>query len=131
VYGNAGGDWVDGIAGQYGVSGNFAEDPLFCERERLDVRDFLHSDSPCASGPCGLIGARPVACGESSVPGGAGALSGMEVSVFPNPARGAGKIRVRFVRPGPAGTPLRLSILDAAGRLVSTVVYGGVGGRGS
>ncbi len=67
VYGNAGGDWVGYIAGQYGVSGNISENPLFCDPERNDLT--LHADSPCAAenNPrCGLIGACPVGCPPST-----------------------------------------------------------------
>jgi hypothetical protein len=61
IYGNAGGpgfaeDWI-------GLSGNIAEDPLFCDAENGDFS--IRSDSPCApdSNPlCGLIGAWPVGC---------------------------------------------------------------------
>ncbi len=65
VYGNAGGDWIGCIAGQYGIDGNICEDPLFCDPENDDFR--LHEDSPCApfSQPnpgCDLIGAWAVGC---------------------------------------------------------------------
>jgi hypothetical protein len=65
IYGNAGGDWVGAIAGQYGINGNMSVDPLFCDPENLDFT--LHGDSPCApfSPPnpeCDLIGAWPVGC---------------------------------------------------------------------
>lgn len=69
IFGNDGGDWVGGIAGQLGVNGNISEDPLFC----LDAHDewpyTLHSDSPCApSNPeCGLIGAWSIGCSPTAV----------------------------------------------------------------
>jgi predicted outer membrane repeat protein len=61
IYGNADGpgaavEWI-------GLSGNIAEDPLFCDAENADFS--IRSDSPCApeSNPlCGLIGAWPVGC---------------------------------------------------------------------
>jgi hypothetical protein len=71
IYGNAGGDWVDCIADQYGISGNIAEHPLFCGPE---VDDFtIAENSPCApftppNPECDLIGAWPVGCGPASVP---------------------------------------------------------------
>jgi hypothetical protein len=68
LYGNAGGDWVGGIAGQAGQNGNLSRDPLFCGFEGDDFT--LHSDSPCApdSTPdCGLIGAWPVNCSSTPV----------------------------------------------------------------
>ena len=70
VYGNAGGDWVGCIADQYGVSGNFSEDPLFCGDLNPDEPYTLHVGSPCApenSQECGLIGAWGVGCGFSAV----------------------------------------------------------------
>jgi predicted outer membrane repeat protein len=68
IFGNASGDWVGCIAGQYGMNGNFSADPLFCgemnypgDPYRLDIA------SPCAvrNSACGeLIGARPAGCSE-------------------------------------------------------------------
>jgi hypothetical protein len=68
IYGNAGGDWVQYIASQYGANGNICEDPLFCDPENLDFT--LHADSPCApftppNPECDLIGAWPVGCGST------------------------------------------------------------------
>jgi hypothetical protein len=63
IYGNAGGDWVGGIAGQLGVAGNIAADPIFCDAAGGELT--LHSLSPCApdANPgCGLIGAWPLGC---------------------------------------------------------------------
>ena len=64
IYGNAGGDWVDCIADQYGVNGNISEDPLFCGEDDYQI----DAESSCApySPPnpeCDLIGAWPVGCG--------------------------------------------------------------------
>lgn len=69
IFGNPGGDWTGGIADQYGVNGNIAEDPLFCDLEVFDLS--LRADSPCApfSAPdpeCDLIGAWPADCGATS-----------------------------------------------------------------
>jgi len=36
VYGNAGGNWVDCIAGQEGQDGNICADPLFCDPDGGD-----------------------------------------------------------------------------------------------
>lgn len=68
VYGNADGDWLGCIAGQYGLSGNISEDPLFCDPEYDNY--MLDEMSPCApaSNSCGvLIGAYDVGCGASAV----------------------------------------------------------------
>jgi hypothetical protein len=68
VFGNAGGDWVGSIADQFGVDGNIGADPLFCDPENADFR--LDRASPCAppNTECDLIGAWPVACGETPAP---------------------------------------------------------------
>ncbi len=70
LFGNAGGDWVGTVAGQYGVNGNICEDPLFCCPENGNFR--LDAESPCApfSSPnpeCDLVGAWPVGCGGTPV----------------------------------------------------------------
>ena len=60
IYGNAGGDWVNGIEEQAGVNGNLCLNPLFCEDDYG-----LHANSPCRpdyNPDCGLIGTLPVAC---------------------------------------------------------------------
>jgi predicted outer membrane repeat protein len=117
IYGNDGGDWVGDIAGQYGINGNFSEDPLFCD---LDIDDFrLEDDSPCAPGnhpdgsECGLIGAWPAGCGPSAVGESTVAVLACGPCV-PNPF--SSSTSVRFVIPG--DSPARLGIYDPAGRLV-------------
>ena len=71
VYGNGGGDWVDCIAGQGTVNGNFSADPLFCCAELGDLT--LDADSPCVPGNhpggngCGLIGAWGIGCSGTGV----------------------------------------------------------------
>ena len=71
IFGNAGGDWDGVIADQLGTVGNFALDPFFCSDDNLSNLH-LRSNSPCAPGnhpdgyDCGLIGALPVDCDETS-----------------------------------------------------------------
>ncbi|MCK4414380.1 MAG: right-handed parallel beta-helix repeat-containing protein [Candidatus Eisenbacteria sp.] len=65
LFGNAGGDWIGDIAGQYGIDGNISEDPIF--RGPWDDDFTLQADSPCApfSSPnpeCDLIGSEPIGC---------------------------------------------------------------------
>ena len=63
VFGNVDGDWTSCIVDQYGESGNFSEDPLFCDAMTADFT--LQGDSPCAPehNECSvLIGAWPVGC---------------------------------------------------------------------
>ncbi len=69
VYGNVGGDWVDCIAGQYGINGNLSEDPLFCDLYNDDLT--LCGNSPCLpdSNDCEvLIGAYGEGCDDCENP---------------------------------------------------------------
>lgn len=99
VFGNEGGDWVDGLAGQLGQAGNVSLDPEFCDRQppawecpTLIDHDYgrlsLRATSPCApeQSGCGLIGALPVEC--------------IPVSVE---QKSWGEIKATFSRPQPAG----------------------------
>jgi uncharacterized protein YjbI with pentapeptide repeats len=70
IWGNSGGDWVPGIAAQYGVKGNIAEDPQLCDPENGDFT--VSESSPCApfmppDPECDLIGAWPVGCAATPV----------------------------------------------------------------
>ena len=66
IFGNDGGDWVDCIANQAGIDGNFSSDPLFCDPGAGDFT--LRANSPCLAGnhpdgaDCGLIGAYGEGC---------------------------------------------------------------------
>jgi hypothetical protein len=68
LYGNAGGDWIDEIAGQYGINGNFSECPSFCLADAEPHDLHLCNGSPCLPGnhphgsDCGLVGALGLAC---------------------------------------------------------------------
>ena len=70
IYGHAGGDWIGPLAGSYGVDGNFASNPLFCDR--ADSLLILAANSPCLAGnnpfaePCGQVGAFDQGCGSLS-----------------------------------------------------------------
>jgi hypothetical protein len=72
VYGNDHGDWVGFIAGQAGVNGNIALDPLFCDTVPSPGGGYgLCSNSPCraAASPCGQqIGAGGITCGSCTAP---------------------------------------------------------------
>jgi predicted outer membrane repeat protein len=67
VHGNAGGDWIDCLAGQLGANGNICEESLFCDPGNRDFT--LAANSPCLPGNhpngvnCGLIGAFDEGCG--------------------------------------------------------------------
>lgn len=69
IFGNAGGDWIDAIAGQYPGGGNLAVDPQFCSTTP-DTDEYwaLQADSPCTpdESNCGLIGAWGTDCGTTA-----------------------------------------------------------------
>jgi hypothetical protein len=69
VFGNSSGDYVDCIAGQSGVSGNFSADPLLCmPHSEVPIPE---PGSPClpANNSCGvLVGAHSAPSCPSSVP---------------------------------------------------------------
>jgi hypothetical protein len=66
VFGNAGGDWIGALEGQYRVRGNISVCPSFCSLLQGDLR--LCDESLCLPGmhpddyACGLIGALGVGC---------------------------------------------------------------------
>ena len=65
VYGNIGGDWASGLAGQGGSNNNLCVNPLFCNSGGYDYH--LHSNSQCAPAnnpACGQVGALGVGCSE-------------------------------------------------------------------
>jgi hypothetical protein len=119
VYGNAGGDWVGCIAGQYGISGNIREDPLFCDPESEDFT--LRVGSPCLPGhnpDCGLIGASPIGCPTTGVEDGPQRASEVWLGpCIPNPFTGLTEITYQLPGLG-AESGARLSIFDPAGRLI-------------
>jgi hypothetical protein len=68
LYGNAGGDWVGCVAGQFG-GGNISEDPLFCGPAQELFG--LDQGSPCqpANNSCGVqMGALGVECHATAAP---------------------------------------------------------------
>jgi hypothetical protein len=64
IFGNSGGDWVQGVQNQGDVDGNLSVDPQFCDQVEGNLT--LDEESPCAvvnNLGCGQIGALPVGCG--------------------------------------------------------------------
>lgn len=130
VFGNVGGDWVDGIAGQLGIEGNIALDPLFCGELNPMHPHTLDDRSPCApeyNPLCGLIGAWPVGCGLQDVtqplPSGLPGAAGLVVRARPNPF--ASSTHIRFAIPASeAGMPATLDVCDVTGRLVRNLLAG-------
>jgi hypothetical protein len=122
-YGNAGGDWVNGVADQADIPGNLSEDPLFCGDENPDAPYTLAADSPCGPShyPCSLMGAWPVGCasvGVETFPGIPATYTLHPAS--PNPFNPRVVIRYEL----PKQTSVTLRIFDLAGRLVDVPVEG-------
>jgi predicted outer membrane repeat protein len=67
LFGNAGGDWADCLAGELGNKGNIAADPRFCHPEVGELS--IANNSPCAAtqSACGLIGAVGTECQVAAV----------------------------------------------------------------
>jgi hypothetical protein len=117
IYGNVGGDWVDGVATQYGMNRNFSLDPCFCDPENDDFT--LWNYSPCAQVTCGTIGAWPVACWDpqgiaDSEASDATQQRMLDVSASPNPFSGTTRISFASSKSG----DVRVGIFDVAGREV-------------
>ena len=121
VYLNTGGDYVEALAGQDGIEGNFSADPEFCNQTSHNYR--LLETSPCAqpnSGSCGLIGALWHGCSpttgvEETDPSPA---ANRLHNCFPNPFNPSTTIRFDIAHPAQAS----LRIYDVAGRLVRVLV---------
>ena len=63
IFGNAGGDWIEYIADQYGVRDNGSEDPLFCSVAIGEECPWLQDCSPCLDwAGCGRIGSLGLGC---------------------------------------------------------------------
>ncbi|MCK4305988.1 MAG: T9SS type A sorting domain-containing protein [Candidatus Eisenbacteria sp.] len=124
IYGNEGGDWVGFIASQHGINGNFSADPYFCDMDNDDYH--LWNYSPCNQAACGIIGAWPVGCWDPQLvedssrdsPSSAGLRL---ASNTPNPFRTS--TRISYSTPATLDNgPVLLTIHDASGRLVRTLV---------
>jgi len=76
VYGNEGGDWIDCIAEQATIDGNFSLDPEFCGIETGDFRITKGSSCAPVGNSCevvigaGSVGCEDVKCGDVDVSGG-------------------------------------------------------------
>jgi hypothetical protein len=126
IYGNEG-DYVGVFEGLDGVFGNISEDPLFCGASYPEEPLRLQSGSPCGphSPPneeCDLIGAWPVGCDPAGAnPPPTGQIGFYLTPNGPNPF--SAETRMTFVIPDEAGdSHVRLSVYDAAGRLIRTLV---------
>jgi predicted outer membrane repeat protein len=126
IYGNAGGDWVGGIAWMQGINDNLCANPRFCKSPQLrdaqngDYR--LWSTSPCVDDACGVIGALGIGCWEQPRVGAFAEAAGGDPSTVlvasPNPAGSA----TALVYTLPVASPVSLGLYDMTGRLVRTLV---------
>ncbi len=119
VYGNAGGNWTNCIAGQYGSHGNISADPLFCWPYGAPFA--LDVSSPCApqnNQECRQIGAWGVGCPASDAEEPLFTSEALHLAApAPNPATGA--VRIGYaVAPAESHAGVSLEIFDAAGRLI-------------
>jgi predicted outer membrane repeat protein len=121
IFGNIDGDWVDCVSDQYGSSGNFTADPMFCALESNDLT--LHADSPCLPGNhpqgegCGLIGTYAVGCAVTAAAERLPAIGDLEQNQ-PNPFNPRTAISYSLVEP----TWVQLRVYDLSGRLVRRLV---------
>jgi hypothetical protein len=118
--------WVGAIAGQAGVDGNLAGDPLFCRSgapDDLAARYGVAADSPALpanSAGCGLLGAFGQACDAATdVPDGRLATACVLYAPSPNPFNPQTSIRFELREAG----PVRLEVYDLAGRRVASLLH--------
>jgi parallel beta-helix repeat protein/predicted outer membrane repeat protein len=75
---NAGGDWVDCLAGMDATDNNIHADPLFCDAPGGDFTIDVASPCTAANAPaCGLIGAHDIGCDTPVQPQSWGAIKSM------------------------------------------------------
>jgi predicted outer membrane repeat protein len=120
---NAGGDWIDCVADQHGVNGNFSWDPAHCDASSGDLR--LAEDSQClpSGNPCrAQIGALGVGCPAQVTA--AGSSPTVQLGpVYPNPFRGSTNIRFA----NPLNAHVNVEVFDLAGRRIRTLEDGRLG----
>ncbi len=121
IFGNTDGDWVGEIAGQYGIDGNISLDPLYCDVGAYNLK--IDETSPCApenNPECGLIGALDVGCYSSGIAETWNVDRLRLATTVPSSA--AAGTTIRYAIPGSGPTQVRLSIYDASGRVVRTLM---------
>jgi len=62
IHGSDNGDWIGHLEGYYGLNGNIAKDPRFCNENSPELYLGVHSPCSADSSECGLMGAWPVEC---------------------------------------------------------------------
>ena len=122
VYGNAGGDWVDGLAGLLDGTENFSLNPAFCDQYSGDYS--LASNSLCVAtnSPCGFqVGAFEQGCILTDVPETPQRISDDLVleSNVPNPFNPRTSIAFSIPNEG----VVDVAIYRADGRRVTTLLH--------
>jgi hypothetical protein len=120
VFGNAGGSYTGWIDDQTGLNGNIAVDPLFCDLEAGDIQ--LAGESQCLpdGNECGvLMGSQGEGCTISLAPDNQPVTFNLAQNC-PNPFNPSTEIMFEL----PRATHARLSIYDATGRRIVTLVDG-------
>lgn len=124
IFGNDDGDWVGAISDLQQANGNLNLDPQFCGDANPVSPFSIAGSSPCAAANnpgCGLIGALPVGCGETS-----GAEEPPLTSdfkwhgCFPNPFNPATTLSFELN----VDSDVTLMIFDVHGRLVRSLTAG-------
>lgn len=120
VFGNAGGEFL-GLPDPTGSEGNISADPHFCDRESGDLQ--LAANSPClpSHNACGVqMGAWDQGCVATSAPADAAPVALLLAPNCPNPFNPSTTIRFGL----PRASAVDLSVYDAAGRRVATLIAG-------
>jgi hypothetical protein len=129
VFGNEGGDWVGCIEWLLGYQGNICENPGFCGSAGDHPYELLDT-SPCApftppNEDCDLIGAWEIGCSLTDAAGDEG-MDQRHLFLtpgYPNPFTQSTELGIVLPR-GMEGASASLSVFDASGRLVRTLVDG-------
>lgn len=120
VFGNAGGDFI-GLLDPTGSQGNIALDPHFCDREAGDLQLAANSPGLPANNSCGvLMGPFGQGCAATALPDPAVPRVLSLAQNSPNPFNPSTAIRFGLPRPA----TVDLSVYDALGRRVSTLIAG-------
>ncbi len=117
IFGNEGGDWVPGIAGQKDEPGNVELDPLFCSVDAGDpTRFYLQGDSPLLALEelCGELGALPAGCAASAVSGSLAPAALAGLMAHPNPFNPRTRISFELQEAG----RVRVQVYDLKGALI-------------
>jgi PKD repeat protein len=119
LFGNAGGDWTGDLAGQLGLRGNIAADPLFCDPEEgiFDLR--LDSPGRPEHSGCGWMGAFEGFCdGDTDLERLPGPTVFRLHPAAPNPFNPTTLLRFDL----PAQQQVRLTVHNLLGQRAATLV---------